>query len=130
MYALGLSCSVVSHLLEALGAKVSKITVWREAQETGEASRRSRPSGRVRILGAHETLFKVKGREVVLGFVVDGVSGRTLGFEVLLEGDGEAFERWLEPYAKELGAEVLISLGTTTPTGWRPPSWACLTSCA
>ncbi len=109
MYALGLSCSVASHLLEALGAKVSKITVWRDAQEAGEASRRSRPSGRVRVLGADETVFKVKGQEVVLGFVVDAVSGRTLGFEVLFEGDGRAFREWLKPYAKELDAEVLIS---------------------
>lgn len=51
----------------------------------------------------------MKGREVVVGFVVEAQNGRTVGFEVLLEGDGEAFKRWLEPYAKELGAEVLIS---------------------
>jgi hypothetical protein len=51
----------------------------------------------------------VKGKEVVVGFVVDGVNGRTLGFEVLFEGDGRAFRRWLEPYAIELGAAVLIS---------------------
>jgi len=60
-------------------------------------------------LGADETAFKVKGKEVVVGFVVDGVSGRTLGFEVLFEGDGRAFGEWLKPYAEELGAEVLIS---------------------
>ena len=34
MYGLGLfSCSAASHLLEALGVEVSKITVWRDAQE-------------------------------------------------------------------------------------------------
>lgn len=54
-------------------------------------------------------MFKVKGREVVVGFAVDGRSGRTLGFEVLFEGDGRAFGRWLEPYVKEMGAEVLVS---------------------
>lgn len=109
MYALGLSCSAASHLLRALGADVSKTTVWRDAQEAGEALRRKRPEGRVRVMGADESVFKVKGKEVVVGFVVDGVSGKTLGFEVLFEGDGRAFRRWLEPYAKELGAEVLIS---------------------
>ena len=60
-------------------------------------------------MGADETVFKVKGKEVVVGFVVDGQSGKSLGFEVLFEGDGRAFRRWLEPYAKELGAEVLVS---------------------
>jgi transposase-like protein len=109
MYGLGLSCSAASHLLGALGAKVSKITVWRDAQGAGETLRAKRPAGRVRVLGADETVFKVKGREVVVGFVVDGQSGRTLGFEVLFEGDGKAFRKWLEPYAEELGAEVLVS---------------------
>lgn len=109
MYGLGLSCSAASHLLWALGVGVSKMSVWRDAQEAGEALREKRPAGRVRILGADETAFKVKGKEVVVGFVVNGSSGKTLGFEVLFEGDGVAFRRWLEPYAKEMGAEVLIS---------------------
>lgn len=111
MYGLGLSCSAASHLLGALGAEVSKTTVWRDAQEAGEALRRSRPAGRVRIasLGADETVFKVKGEEVVVGFVVDAQNGRTVGFEVLFEGDGKAFKEWLEPYAEESGAEVLVS---------------------
>jgi transposase-like protein len=109
MYALGLSCSAASHVLKALGVDISNMSVWRDAQEAGEALRKSRPAGRVRVLGADETVFKVKGKEVVVGFVVDGASGKTLGFEVLFEGDGGAFRRWLEPYAKELEAEVLIS---------------------
>jgi transposase-like protein len=58
MYGLGLSCSATSHLLGALGVDVSKITAWRDAQEAGEALRRhKRPAGRVRILGADETVF-------------------------------------------------------------------------
>lgn len=109
MYGLGLSCSAASHLLRALGAELGKTTVWRDAQEAGEALRRKRPAGRVRVLGADETVYKVKGREVTVGVVVDAQSGRTLGFEVLFGGDGKAFKEWLEPYAKELGAEVLVS---------------------
>jgi transposase-like protein len=110
MYGLGLSCSAASHLLGALGADISKMSVWRDAQEAGEALRAKRPAGKVvRVLGADETVYKVKGREVVVGFVVDGRSGRTLGFEVLLEGDAQAFGRWLEPHAEALGAEILVS---------------------
>jgi len=109
MYGLGLSCSAASHLLGALGAKVAKMSVWRDAQEAGEVLRKKRPAGRVRLVGADETGYKVKGREVVVGFVVDGASGRTLGFEVLFEGGGRAFREWLEPYVKEYGVEVLVS---------------------
>lgn len=110
MYGLGLSCSAASHLLGALGVDLGQMSVWRDAQEAGEALRRKRPAGRVRVLGADETVYKVKGQKVVVGFVVDAQSGRTLGFEVLFEGDGgEAFKEWLEPYAQELGVEVLVS---------------------
>ncbi len=109
MYGLGLSCSAASHLLGALGAEIGKTSVWRDAQEAGEALREKRPVGKARVLGADETIFKLKGKEVVVGFVVDGASGKTLGFEVLFEGDGRAFREWLEPYAREMGAEVLIS---------------------
>ncbi len=109
MYGLGLSCSAASHLLGVLGMELSRMSVWRDAQEAGEALRKSRPSGRVRVMGADETVFKVRGREVVVGFVVDAQSAKTLGFEVLFEGDGEAFKRWLAPYAKGMGAEVLVS---------------------
>ena len=59
MYGLGLSCSAASHLLWALGVGVSKMSVWRDAQEAGEALREKRPAGRVRILGADDTAFKV-----------------------------------------------------------------------
>jgi hypothetical protein len=38
------------------------------------------------VLGPGETIFKVSGREVAVGFVVDAQSGRTLGFEVLFRG--------------------------------------------
>lgn len=109
IYGLGLSCSAASHLLGALGADISKMSVWRDAQEAGEALREKRPAGRVRVMGADETVFKVKGKEVVVGLVVDVQNGRTVGFEVLFEDGGEAFKRWLAPYAEELGAEVLVS---------------------
>lgn len=110
MYGSGLSCSTASHLLGALGAGIAEMSVWRDAQEAGEALGRKRPAGKVRVSGADETLYKAKGREVVVvGFVVDGASGRTPGFEALFEGDGRAFRGWLEPYVKGFGVEVLVS---------------------
>ena len=109
MYGLGLSCSAVSHLLGALGAPIGKMTAWRDVQEAGEALSKKRPAGNVRVLGADETVYKVKGEEVVVGFVTDAQSGRFLGLEILVEGDGQAFKEWLEPYVTEYGAQVLVS---------------------
>jgi hypothetical protein len=51
MYGLGLSCSAASHLLGALGAEISKTSVWRDAQQAGEALREKRPAGKARVLG-------------------------------------------------------------------------------
>jgi hypothetical protein len=58
-------------------------------------------------VGCRRNGVSIKGEKVVVGFVVDGVSCKTLGFEALFEGG--AFRRWLEPYAKALGTEVLLS---------------------
>ena len=63
----------------------------------GEAHRAKRPAVRLRVLDADETVFGVKGKEVAIDFVVDARSGKTLGFDVLVEGDGGAFRQWLEP---------------------------------
>ncbi len=109
MYGLGLSCSVASHLLRAMGADIGKMTVWRDAQQAGQALRSKRPAGRVRVLGADETVFRVKGQEVVVRFLTDAQSGRTFGFEILAGGDGQSFIEWLEPYPDRYGVEVLVS---------------------
>ncbi len=70
IYGLRLSCSAASHLLRALGARIGKMTVLRNAQQAGEALRRKRPAGGVRVLGADEGVSKVKGQEVV-GLMTD-----------------------------------------------------------
>lgn len=109
MYGLGLSCWTAAHLLGALAVPLTAMTVWRDAQEAGGALRRTRPGGTVRVLGADETVYRVKGTEVVVGFVTDGQSGVTLGFTVLGTRDGIAFQRWLAPYVATYGVEVLVS---------------------
>jgi hypothetical protein len=58
MYALGLSCSAVSHLLQDLGVEPSKMSVWRDDQEAGGTLRRSRPECKMRVLGADERVYK------------------------------------------------------------------------
>jgi hypothetical protein len=128
MYGLRLSCSAASHLLWALGVEVSKMSVWRDAQEAGEALRRKRPVGKVWVLGADETVYKVSGQEVVVGFLTDAGGERTLGFEVLTEGDGHAVGSGWNP-TPENSEPRSSSPMITTPMGWRVPSWVYLTSC-
>lgn len=111
LYGLGLSCSASTIVLSAFGPSLGRMSVWRAAQTVGAGLRRSRPAGRVRVLGVDETVFRVRGEDVVVGFVVDGQQERTLGFEVLYAGDAAAFVAWLQPYAAALGAEVVVSDG-------------------
>ncbi len=108
MYGLGLSVSASSHLLRALGVPIGKTTVWQDAQVAGRVLRRTRPKGVVRAIGADETVFGVRGDEVV-GFVTDAASGEMLGFDVLARGDGQAFVEWLRPYVHEYGVEVVVT---------------------
>ena len=111
LYGLGLSCSAAAAFLTALEVRIGRMSVWRDAQVAGEALRRHRPAGLVQVLGADETVFRVRGHEVVVGVVVDGQRGTTLGFTVLYGGDAATFLDWLRWYAETLGVEVLVTDG-------------------
>jgi archaeosine-15-forming tRNA-guanine transglycosylase len=71
-------------------------------RKPGEALRAKRPAVRLRVMGADETVFGVKGKEVAVGFVVDARSGKTLGFEVLVEETEEHFGSGLSRMSKNL----------------------------
>lgn len=109
MYGLGLSCHAAAHVLGALGIEVCAMTVWRDAQQAGEVLRTTRPRGRMQVLGVDETVYRVKGKETIVGMVTDGQRGLTLDFDVLEATDSAAFERWLAPYVRQYGVEVLVS---------------------
>ncbi len=85
------------------------MTVWRDAQQAGDALRRTRPSGRVQVLGVDETVYRVKGEETIVGMVTDGQTGMTLDFTVLGSTDSAAFERWLAPCVRQYRVEVIVS---------------------
>ena len=122
LWGLGLSCSASSHILALLDAPIAKMTVWRDVQATGQALRGRKWQGKVRVVGADETVVRLRGREIAVGVVVDAKTGETLGVDLLIDGrDAAAFERWLLPYVGELGAEVLVSddLATYKPVAER-----------
>ena len=100
-WALGLSLRSVSHLLGALGCDLSRISVWRDVQAAGTSALGgwlSGRHGRVRLIGADETVLKVRGRRAVVGFVTDAESGRLVGMDVLVHRDSDGFVKWLSGY--------------------------------
>jgi transposase-like protein len=61
------------------------------------------------VLGADETVVRVRGRPLLLGFATDAETGRTVGVDILVEQDSQAFLRWLRPHVERLGVEVLVT---------------------
>ena len=111
-WALGLSLRSASHLLGALGSSLSRMSVWRDVQEAGSNSLNGwlgRAQGAVKVMGADETVVKVKGKKTVVGFVTDAQSGRLLGMDVLVDRDSEGFVKWLERYVSRFGVEAVVT---------------------
>ena len=111
-WALVLSLRSVSHLLGALGCELSRMSVWRDVQESGSRALGgwlSRHHGRVRLMGADETVLKVRGRQMVVGFVTDAESGRLVGMDVLVQRDSDGFVKWLQRYVDRFGVESMVT---------------------
>ena len=109
---MGLSLRSVSHLLGALGCDLSRMSVWRDVQEAGSNALDgwlSRVRGQVRLMGADETVLKVRGRRTVVGFVTDAASGQLVGMDVLVERDSDGFVKWLQSYVSRFGVESMVT---------------------
>ncbi|MFQ5343829.1 MAG: hypothetical protein ACE5F6_19985, partial [Anaerolineae bacterium] len=130
-WTLGLSEWATSHVLRALEAGIHRSSVHRDRLRAGALLRqRATPAGRVRVLGADETVVPIRGQAQLMGFVVDQKSGKTMGVDVLVKQDSGAFRRWLERYTKALGVEVLVTddLNTYKPVSHQLglPQQVCL----
>lgn len=109
LWALGLSQRAVAVVLAGLEAGIHRSTVLRDIHQAGASLWRRWPVGAVRVLGADETVVRVRGRPLLLGFVTDAETGRTVGVDILVEQDSQAFLRWLRPYVEHLGVQVLVT---------------------
>ena len=132
LWTLGLSAWATSIVLKGLEAGIHRSTVHRDRLRAGLLLQQSprRPAA-VRVLGADETVVRIRGQAQLIGFVVDAASGKTVGVDVLWDQDSEAFQRWLEPYLTTLGVEVLVTddLATYKPVSRQLglPQQVCLT---
>jgi transposase-like protein len=114
LYLLGLSYGAVSLALEGLGVPLSKTQVY----ETVQAAARRIPDMKreqvfagvsTKAVGADLTSVKCAGEWLHLGLSVDAVSGLVLTIDELKTEDAQALKAWIEPIAKSVGAEVLVS---------------------
>jgi len=110
MYVLGLSYGAVEDVLSALGVRLSKSTVFRDVQEAGfKARERIKQSKEAKVVGADTTHIKVKGKDVVVGIVVEADNGMVIDIEVLEDETSQTIKSWLIPILKEVKAEVIVT---------------------
>ena len=120
LYLLGLSYGGVSDALEALGILLAKplylgkTTVYRNVQEAGHTARRLRRAwlqqGKsIKVMGADITQVKCNGNTLLIGVVVDDLTGIELSIDILEDETTETQLAWLREMAELIGAEVLIT---------------------
>lgn len=111
---LGLSYGAVSLALDGLGVSLCKSRVYDAVQEASKRvpglKRDEVFSGiKTPALGADLTSVKCKGKWLPLGVTVDAISGLTLTIDALSAEDTQTLKEWVEPIAKSVGAQVLVT---------------------
>ena len=114
LYLLGLSYGAVELMLGALGLFFSKTSVYRAVQGAAEAlpglKRDQIAKGyQTKAIGADLTSVKCNGKWLPIGVIVDPLNGLVLSIDRLEGEDAQTLQEWIEPIAKTVGAQVLVS---------------------
>lgn len=114
LYLLGLSYGAVSLALEGLGVSLCKSRVYDAVQEVARqvpGLTRDQVFAGVKTpaLGGDLTSVKCKGEWLPLGITVDPISGLALTIDALDAEDIKALTEWIEPIAKSVDAQVLVT---------------------
>ena len=82
---------------------------WRVVQDVVRAAARDTSnramSGNAPVMGADETIVKVRSKAKIVGFVTDAESGELLGIDMLVECASDGLADWLKEYVERLGVE-------------------------
>jgi transposase-like protein len=115
LYILGLSYQGVSDLLDSLGLFLSKATVYKNVQATGQRAIRLRQTwvkqqtGQVQVLGLDFTHLKCQGQDKILAVATAVLTGAPLTFDLIEAETALRTEQWIRELAQTLGAEVLVT---------------------
>ncbi len=75
------------------------------------------------MMGADETIVKLRGKAKLVGFVADAESGKLLGIDMPVERDSDGFSNWLKKVCGSVGSgsrvtEMLCPPTSRWLTGW------------
>ncbi len=114
LYLLGLSYGATSLALEAMGVYLCKSRIYDAVQEAAKrvpGLKRDQVFEGIKTpaLGGDLTSVKCKGEWLPLGITVDAISGLALSIDALPAEDIKTLQTWIEPIAKSVGAQVLVT---------------------
>jgi len=114
LYLLGLSYGATSLALDSLGVPLSKTEVYETVQAAaarvpGLKREQVFQGLKTKALGGDLTSVKCAGQWLHLGLSVDALTGMVLTIDELTAEDASALQAWIEPIAKSVGAEVLVT---------------------
>jgi transposase-like protein len=114
LYLLGISYGGVSLALTSLGVPLSKTEVYDTVQAAARRipdMKREQVFGGVKTkaVGGDLTSVKCGGKWLHLGISVDAIAGLALTIDEIGAEDAKTLKEWMEPIAKSVGAEVLVT---------------------
>jgi transposase-like protein len=114
LYLLGLSYGAVSLALDSLGVPLSKTQVYQTvpavAARIPDLKRDQVFQGlKTKAVGGDLTSVKCAGHWLHLGLSVDALTGLVLTIDELEAEDAKTLQAWIEPIAKSVGAELLVT---------------------
>lgn len=114
LYLLGLSYGATSLALDSLGVPFSKTAVYETVQAVaarvpGLKREQVFQGLKTKAIGGDLTSVRCAGQWLHLGLSVDALTGLVLTIDELTAEDAAALQAWIEPIAKSVGAEVLVT---------------------
>jgi transposase-like protein len=119
-WGMGLSLGGVGIIFCAFGdgLRVSRSSVWRAVQETGQQLRcranATQHKHKVRVLGVDGAWIRLNGATTGVVVAVDMGNGQMVSMEVVDEHDPQAVRKWLKPIVEQFGVEVIVTDDLTT----------------
>jgi transposase-like protein len=114
LYLLGLSYGATSLALGSLGVPLSKTEVYETVQVVaarvpGLKREQVFQGLKTKAVGGDLTSVKCAEQWLHLGLSVDALTGLVLTIDELTAEDATALQAWIEPIAKSVGAQVLVT---------------------
>jgi len=108
-WTLGLSYRGLVALYEAFGAKIERMSAWRDVQEHARELEKERYWKKVRVLGVDGAYVRGWGKTQPVLVAVDMGTGQPVTVGYVDEKDPQAVKRFLEPLMQRLGVSVIVT---------------------